>query len=337
MRVFNGTKTLIFYTFAPMNTFIDILRRWTLPIAMVVGVAAYFLFTALPWPDGTYHLAEEAVAIIQPTLLFLMLFLSFCKIKLKDLKFKQWFWWPMLIQISLFALFAVVLVVMPDHPSRILVESAMLCFLCPTAAAAVVFTVKLGGNAASVTTYTLLINFVVAILAPLVLPLVHPQEGVSFLPAFWTISNRIFPVLILPLFAAVAVEKLLPKFHRLCASSKDAAFYLWVCTLTLAIVVTTKSLVHDSSPVVYQVGIALIALAGCIFQFWVGRKIGLKYGEQVVGGQALGQKNNVFIIWLGYTFLSPITALSGGFFAIWQNVVNAYLLYKKERNEKIKN
>ena len=60
---------------------------------------------------------------------------------------------------------------------------------------------------------------------------------------------------------------------------------------------------------------------------------GLPYGEQVVGGQALGQKNNVFIIWLGYTFLSPITALSGGFFAIWQNVVNSYLLYKKERSE----
>ena len=328
MRVFNGTKTLIFYTFAPMNTFIDILRRWTLPIAMVVGVAAYFLFTALPWPDGTYHLAEEAVAIIQPTLLFLMLFLSFCKIKLSDLKFKQWFWWPMLIQISLFALFAVVLVVMPDHPSRILVESAMLCFLCPTAAAAVVFTVKLGGSAASVTTYTLLVNFVVAILAPLVLPLVHPQEGVSFLPAFWTISNRIFPVLILPLFTAVALEKVWPKFHQLCASSKDAAFYLWVCTLTLAIVVTTKSLVHDPSPVIYQVGIALIAFVGCVAQFWMGRKIGLKHGEQVVGGQALGQKNTVFAIWMGYTFMTPETAIVGGLYSIWHNLYNSWQLYR---------
>jgi len=302
-------------------------------MAMLVGVASYFIFTALPWPDGTYRIAEEAVAFIQPTLLFLMLFLSFCKIRLSDLKFKRWFWWPLLIQVSLFALFAAVLYLMPDHPSKILIESAMLCFLCPTAAAAVVFTVKLGGSAASVTTYTLLINFVVAVLAPLVLPLVHPQEGVSFLPAFWAISNRIFPVLILPLFAALAVQKFLPRFHRLCAESKDAAFYLWVCTLTLAIVVTTKSLVHDQSPVIYQVGIALIALAGCVVQFWMGRKIGLKYGEQVVGGQAMGQKNNVFIIWLGYTFLSPITALSGGFFAIWQNVVNAYLLYRKEREK----
>lgn len=300
-------------------------------MAMLIGVASYFIFTALPWPDGTYRLAEEVLAVVQPTLLFLMLFLSFCKIRLSDLRFKPWFGWLMLIQVALFALFATILLLMGDHPSRILVESAMLCFLCPTAAAAVVFTVKLGGNAASVTTYTLLINFVVAILAPLVLPLVHPEEGVSFLPAFLTISNRIFPVLILPLFAAVALERLWPKAHQLCASSKDAAFYLWVCTLTLAIVVTTKSLVHDPSPVIYQVGIALIALAGCVFQFWLGRRIGDRYGEKVVGGQALGQKNNVFIIWLGYTFLSPITALSGGFFAIWQNVVNSFLLYKKEK------
>lgn len=314
-----------------MKGLMDFIRRWTLPMAMLIGVASYFIFTALPWPDGTYRLAEEVLAVVQPTLLFLMLFLSFCKIRLSDLRFKPWFGWLMLIQVALFALFATILLLMGDHPSRILVESAMLCFLCPTAAAAVVFTVKLGGNAASVTTYTLLINFVVAILAPLVLPLVHPEEGVSFLPAFWTISNRIFPVLILPLFAAVALERLWPKAHQLCASSKDAAFYLWVCTLTLAIVVTTKSLVHDPSPVIYQVGIALIALAGCVFQFWLGRRIGDRYGEKVVGGQALGQKNNVFIIWLGYTFLSPITALSGGFFAIWQNVVNSFLLYKKEK------
>lgn len=314
-----------------MKGLMDFIRRWTLPMAMLIGVASYFIFTALPWPDGTYRLAEEVLAVVQPTLLFLMLFLSFCKIRLSDLRFKPWFGWLMLIQVALFALFATILLLMGDHPSRILVESAMLCFLCPTAAAAVVFTVKLGGNAASVTTYTLLINFVVAILAPLVLPLVHPEEGVSFLPAFWTISNRIFPVLILPLFAAVALERLWPKAHQLCASSKDAAFYLWVCTLTLAIVVTTKSLVHDPSPVIYQVGIALIALAGCVFQFWLGRRIGDRYGEKVVGGQALGQKNNVFIIWLGYTFLSPITALSGGFFAIWQNVVNSFLLYKEEK------
>lgn len=316
-----------------MNHWINFLRQWTLPIAMVVGVASYFIFTALPWPDGTYRLAEEAVAFIQPTLLFGMLYLSFCKIRLSDLRFKRWFWWLLLIQISLFALFAAILLVMGDHPARILVECAMLCFLCPTAAAAVVFTVKLGGNAASVTTYTLLINFVVAVLAPLILPLVHPQEGTSFLPAFSMISARIFPVLILPLFAAIATQLVLPKFHRLCAESKDAAFYLWVCTLTLAIVVTTKSLVHDSSPVIYQALIALIALVACVVQFWLGRRIGARYDEQVVGGQALGQKNNVFIIWLGYTFLSPITALSGGFFAIWQNIVNSYLLYRKEHNE----
>ena len=70
-----------------MNTFIEILRRWTLPIAMVAGAAAYFIFTAIPWPDGTYRLAEEALGFIQPTLLFFMLFLSFCKIRLSDLKF----------------------------------------------------------------------------------------------------------------------------------------------------------------------------------------------------------------------------------------------------------
>ena len=77
-----------FYTFVAMKTIIDFIRRWTLPVAMVAGVVAYFLFTALPWPDGTYHIAEEVLSVVQPTLLFLMLFLSFCKIRLRDLSFK---------------------------------------------------------------------------------------------------------------------------------------------------------------------------------------------------------------------------------------------------------
>ena len=40
------------------------------------------------------------------------------------------------------------------------------------------------------------------------------------------------------------------------------------------------------------------------------------------------------IIWLGYTFLSPITATAGGFYSVWHNVVNSWQLYKYRKSGK---
>ena len=46
-------------------------------------------------------------------------------------------------------------------------------------------------------------------------------------------------------------------------------------------------------------------------------------------GQALGQKNTVFAIWFAYTFMTPVTAIAGGFYSVWHNIVNTWQLYRK--------
>ena len=58
------------------------------------------------------------------------------------------------------------------------------------------------------------------------------------------------------------------------------------------------------------------------------RRIGRKHGEPVAGTQSLGQKNTVFAIWMGYTFLNPVTALAGGFYSLWHNLVNSWQLWR---------
>lgn len=60
-------------------------------------------------------------------------------------------------------------------------EGAMVCLICPTATAAAVITGKLGGSAASLTTYTLLSNLLAAMAVPLVFPLVEPHADITFL------------------------------------------------------------------------------------------------------------------------------------------------------------
>ena len=203
--------------------------------------------------------------------------------------------------------------------------------ICPTATACAVVTQKLGGDSAATTSYTITINLVVAILCPLLLPIAHPQEGLSFVPAFMVIINKVFPLLIVPLFLAWFVRFLMPGFHRRIVNTKDLAFYMWAVSLAIAIAVTCKALAHSEESMWNVGGIAIVTLMACLFQFGFGKWIGSRYGVRMEAGQALGQKNTVFIIWLGYTFLSPITATAGGFYSIWHNVVNSYQLYRKRK------
>lgn len=56
-----------------------------------------------------------------------------------------------------------------------------------------------------------------------------------------------------------------------------------------------------------------------------------EYNERITAGQSLGQKNTVFGIWMGYTFLDPVTSLAGGFYSIWHNCFNTWQLRRKEK------
>lgn len=70
--------------------------------------------------------------------------------------------------------------------------------MTPTGTAAAVITRKLGGNAASLTSYMILSNLATAIAAPLLFPFIHPMSGgIGFTEAFFIISQKVFPLLVL--------------------------------------------------------------------------------------------------------------------------------------------
>ena len=314
-----------------MTSLIKFIKNWTLPVAMFSGALAYYICRALPL---TYEVKADILSVIevlQPVLLFIMLFVAFCKIKPTDLKPHRWHLWLLLTQCLLFAAACFFLWAFPSTQSRVIVEGFMLAIICPTATACAVVTQKLGGDAAATTSYTIIINMVVALLCPALLPLAHPQAGLSFVPAFMVIINKVFPLLIVPLFLAWFVRYLMPGFHRRIVATKDLAFYMWAVSLAIAIAVTCKALAHSQESMWNVGGIALVTLVACLFQFGFGRWIGSHYDVRMEAGQALGQKNTVFIIWLGYTFLSPITAAAGGFYSVWHNLVNSWQLYKKRK------
>ena len=61
--------------------------------------------------------------------------------------------------------------------------------------------------------------------------------------------------------------------------------------------------------------------------------IGARSRCKVSAGQALGQKNTVFAIWLGYTFFTPVVSVAGGFYSIWHNCYNSWQLYRKRKSK----
>ena len=310
---------------------IGFLKAWTLPVSMIAGLLSYLLYTNLHFLDSTHAQASAIVSVVQPALIFSMLFVSFCKVNPLELRLQRWHGWLLLVQVGVFGLLSLLLIIFPATSARVVVESGMICMICPTATAAVVIVDKLGGNAASLTTYTLISNLVTAIVAPIVFPIVHPVEGQLFFHSFGLVLSKVFPLLILPFFAAWMLRVVLPGWHKKLVGIKDLAFYMWAVALAIAIAVTTRALVHSQTPWIYEIAIAVASLAFCLFQFYVGKRIGDHYSDRISAGQALGQKSTVLAIWMGYTFLSPITALAGGFYSVWHNTVNSYQLYKKKQ------
>ena len=309
------------------------LKNWTLPIAMLIGTLAYLMFAKWSFLAPAKPYVNSFVSIITPWLIFAQLLLTFCKIDLKELKPKRWHLWLLMIQGFSCALTAGVLLCVPmGELSKGFWEGMMVCLICPTATAAAVITGKLGGNAATLTTYTLLSNLLGAVLVPLVFPLVEPHEGLTFWVAFLKILSKVFPLLLAPFFVALFLKRYVRNVHRWLMEHSGMAFYIWAFALALVMGQTARSLINS------DLSAWLVALGGlftCAVQFLLGKRIGSVYHDRISAGQALGQKNTVLAIWMASAYLHPLATIAPGSYVLWQNIVNSYQLWKKRKKENL--
>lgn len=339
----------------------SLLRTFKLPVAMAMGVLAYYIFRALPLgEDGEKTLYTAITRAIQPTLIFVMLFLSFLRVSPHELKPHRWHGLLLLTQGGLFALASLAAwscgTLFPAEATadiKIVLEGMMLCLICPTATAAAVIVRKLGGSMSGIVTYILLCNMMVSILAPAFLTLVEPHAGMDFFTELFLITGQVFPLLLCPLVLAITVRHFCHSLSEKLLSVPDLPFYLWLVALPLAITVTVRTIYNSHIPLSMLLWLSLVSLAACLLQFRLGRTIGRRWpqpvkdpsewkiavydpatyvdaGERsaITAGQAFGQKNTVFVIWLGLMFLNPVTSVVGGCYSIWHNLVNSYQLWK---------
>lgn len=282
-----------------------------MPLGMIAGILLCRPVTAV---ESLSH------QMITPTLIFLMLFFTFCRVKPQQMKPQMLHLWLLLFQVVVSV--AVYLLLFWFDP--LLAQGAMICVLAPVAMAAVVIGGMLGANITTMATYSLVCNMTIAIVAPVILSLVGADHC-----TFFGVLSRVAPVLVLPFIAAQLCRLLLPRLTRWIAEHSQISFYMWMLSLIVVIGRTTTFILDlKNADPVSEMALALVALVICIVQFKVGRALGRRYGDAAAGGQSLGQKNTVLAVWMAQAFLDPISSIAPTAYIVWQNLVNSYQLYR---------
>ena len=287
-----------------------------MPSAMLVGAVLCRPVTALETWSGR---------MVTPVLIFLMLFVTFCRVRPSEMRLSMLHGWLLLFQTI--ACVGVYFLLLPLD--RTVAQGAMICVLAPVAMAAVVIGGMLGANVATMATYSHLCNMAVALLAPAVLS--FAGTGAC---SFAGMLARIVPLLVLPFAAAQCCRAVLPGVAGWVAAHSQISFYLWLVSLAVVIGRTTAFLIdlHDASAAT-ELWLAAAALAICLVQFKTGRAIGRRYGDPAAGGQSLGQKNTVLAVWMAQSFLDPISSVAPTAYIVFQNFVNSYQIWRKDREQ----
>ena len=190
-------------------------KNWMLPIAMIVG--------------GVFHSFFASLAFLTPYLIFLMLLVPYCKLSLGELRIAPLHVRLLLVQIA--GGLGLYLALAPIDP--LLAQGTFICVLAPTATSAAVVTGMLGGSVASLATYCLLSNMVVALISPVVFSFVGSQVSLPLLDSLLRIGRQMIPLLILPFVAALALQRFWPRAYRALRQRQSISFYLWAVSLTI--------------------------------------------------------------------------------------------------------
>ncbi len=287
------------------------MRSISMPIGMVVGAL-------LCYPISAFD--EWSGEISTPFFIFSMLFCTFCRVDIREMRPSWLHFWLMVAQIV-----GTVLVYWMLSPlGDTVAQGGMICALAPMAMGAVVIAGMLGAKVETMATHSLICNILTAFIAP---PILSAWGNGTC--TIVEILARVTPLLIAPFVVSQLCRWLTPKFANLIGSHAMISFYLWLGSLIVIMGKTTHFIIESGlEHIETELWLAAVALVICLLQFTLGHWLGRKYGDEAAGGQALGQKNTVFAIWLAQSFLNPLACIAPTAYIVWQNIVNSYQIYK---------
>ncbi len=294
------------------------IKSYVLPIAIVLGLLL--------------HDSCAAFSVVVPYIIFTILLLTFSAVDITKLRFKPLFIWIILFQVlasvGMYAILKLLSV------NEIIAEGILIGILCPVAASVAVVSTMLGADRNTVTSYTVIGNLVVSIVAPVYFSFIGVNQDMPFWASFLQILRRIGTVIGLPFFIALALQLCLPKANTFLSRYKGLAFYLWAIALFLTLGQTIHFIFLNGEGNWNSIlWLGLSALLFCIIQFGLGKWIGHKYGDTIAGGQLLGQKNSAMGIWMANHYLHPLASVYLAFYSVLQNLFNSLQLWRHDNKK----
>jgi BASS family bile acid:Na+ symporter len=205
------------------------LKTLLLLLAIIIGFSFYTFFSQF----------SKAT----PVLLFFMLFFTFCSVDFKEIRFRKEYILLVLYQVGV----SIGVYLLVRQYDEILAQGVMICILAPTTVAAVVMSSMLGANVASVTSYSLLINLVISVAAPVYFSLMDVPEIVPFWLSVRTIILKIFPLLIVPMLLVFIIKKISKNLSNKLKKLSILSFYLWLVSATIVMGNTMKFILSQDS------------------------------------------------------------------------------------------
>lgn len=296
----------------------DVIRRikpWMLIIAMSTG--------------ALFHDYMEAVAFLAPYLIFAMLLVTFCKVPFDNIRITRLSW--LLAAVQVLGGVVVYLGLLPVD--RVVAQGAFICVFCPTATAAPVIVGMLGGSIPRQATFAIVSNVAAALLVPPLFTVMGSDVHIDFLGTFATIAWRVIPLILAPLAVAMVLRRITPGVHAYLGRHQAISFYIWSVSLIIVVGRSVSFVMAEpASEIPRMVALALVALVLCLIQFAVGRAIGRRCGDRVVGAQGLAQKNTVLAVWMAWTYFDPVSSVAPAAYIAWQNIINSIQLYLHGRH-----
>ncbi len=291
-------------------------RPYVLPVAIVLGLLL--------------HRWCAMFSFLVPFIIFCILLITFTAVDLRRLRMTMLDLWLILFQIvvSTSCYLAITLL----GGSHIVAEGVLIGVLCPVASSVAVVACILGANRETVTTYTIVGNLMVAVVAPVAFTLIgdHPEMGLW--NSFLLMTSKIASTLALPFFLAALLQFMLPSVNNFIARYKGLGFYLWAVALLFTLGQTIDYIFLNGegnwASIAWLGGLSLLF---CIIQFGFGRWLGRRYGDVIGGGQLLGQKNSAMGIWMANTFLTPLSSVFLAFYSVYQNLFNAWQMAQMKK------
>ena len=289
------------------------IKPFMLPLAMLIG--------------AVFHKQIGYLSPFAPYLIFVMLLITFCKVKISEFRITSLSWSLLGVQV----LGAMVAYGALKYINEDVAIATFICVFCPTATAAPVVTGMLGGSVTRLATYSIVSNLAVAIMSPILFSFIGSKGDMSIWSATARISIQVVPLIITPLAVALLLRKVAPKLHSGISNHQSISFYIWSVSLVIVVGNAVSYVLKHHENISVMITMAVLSLLVCCLQFYIGRKLGKLNGDKIVGAQGLGQKNTVLAVWMCLTFFNPVTSVGPAAYIAWQNIINSYQLYLKSK------